>query len=144
MLQFKSRQHSVFWLLGFGSAILLFSRSFRCFLVIFFWSRRSLSLCLTRYGVVILQKCSGLHWLTSFLLKFVCTGFARTVCAMSALSLLDIFIRIQLNILGRHVYFDTARDLMNPEVHILTISDTFFIFFHVMSSFIYNNSQIFL
>ncbi|XP_024363349.1 peroxisome biogenesis protein 3-2 isoform X2 [Physcomitrium patens] len=42
-------------------------------------------------------------------------SFVRTVCAMSALSLLDLFIRIQLNILGRHVYFDTARDFMNPE-----------------------------
>nr|PNR49751.1 hypothetical protein PHYPA_011647 [Physcomitrium patens] len=42
-------------------------------------------------------------------------SFTRTVCAMSALSLLDLFIRIQLNILGRRVYFDTARDFMNPE-----------------------------
>ncbi|KAG0599112.1 hypothetical protein M758_12G128800 [Ceratodon purpureus] len=42
-------------------------------------------------------------------------SFARTVCAMSAVSLLDIFIRIQLNILGRHVYFDTARDMLQSE-----------------------------
>lgn len=42
-------------------------------------------------------------------------SFARTVCAMTAVSLLDLFIRIQLNILGRRVYFDTARNMMNSE-----------------------------
>ncbi|KAH9531180.1 hypothetical protein CY35_19G023500 [Sphagnum magellanicum] len=46
-------------------------------------------------------------------------SFTRTVCAMWAVSLLDIFIRIQLNILGRHVYIDTAWDLSKlSEVHV--------------------------
>lgn len=46
-------------------------------------------------------------------------SFARTVCAISALSLLDIFIRVQLNILGRHVYFATARDMtQSTESHV--------------------------
>ncbi len=46
-------------------------------------------------------------------------GFTRTVCAMWAVSLLDIFIRIQLNILGRHVYIDTAWDLSKLSVSFL-------------------------
>lgn len=46
-------------------------------------------------------------------------GFTRTVCAMWAVSLLDIFIRIQLNILGRHVYIDTAWDLSKLSVSLL-------------------------
>ena len=55
--------------------------------------------------------------------------YARTVCAMSALSLLDLFISIQLNILGKHVYFDIAKDLMNPEIHSLSTTDINHIFF---------------
>ncbi|KAG6542463.1 hypothetical protein Mapa_016153 [Marchantia paleacea] len=38
-------------------------------------------------------------------------SFTRTVCAMWSVTLLDLFIRTQLNILGRHVYIDTARDM---------------------------------
>eukprot|EP00850_Spirogloea_muscicola_P006040 SM000028S10134 [mRNA] locus=s28:520617:522236:- [translate_table: standard] len=37
-------------------------------------------------------------------------SFTRTMSSMWAVSLLDLFVRIQLNILGRHVYVDTARD----------------------------------
>jgi hypothetical protein len=71
----------------------------------------------------------GFHLLSLFLLKFM---YARRVCAMSALSLLDLFISIQLNILGRHVYFDTAKDLMNPEVRSLSTTDANHIFFTEM------------
>eukprot|EP00245_Coleochaete_scutata_P003638 TRINITY_DN15409_c0_g1_i1.p1 TRINITY_DN15409_c0_g1~~TRINITY_DN15409_c0_g1_i1.p1 ORF type:complete len:401 (-),score=82.62 TRINITY_DN15409_c0_g1_i1:203-1405(-) len=35
-------------------------------------------------------------------------SFTRTACALWAVSLLDLFIRIQLNILGRHVYIGTS------------------------------------
>eukprot|EP00271_Cylindrocystis_brebissonii_P010960 TRINITY_DN27526_c0_g1_i1.p1 TRINITY_DN27526_c0_g1~~TRINITY_DN27526_c0_g1_i1.p1 ORF type:complete len:421 (-),score=78.07 TRINITY_DN27526_c0_g1_i1:751-2013(-) len=35
-------------------------------------------------------------------------SFTRTFCAMWSVSLLDLFVRTQLNILGRRVYFDTA------------------------------------
>lgn len=38
-------------------------------------------------------------------------GFTRTLSAIWAVSLLDLFVRTQLNILGRHVYTDTARAL---------------------------------
>eukprot|EP00897_Mesotaenium_endlicherianum_P001575 jgi/Mesen1/1445/ME000132S00389 len=40
-------------------------------------------------------------------------SFSRTVCAMWSVCLLDLFVRTQLNILGRHVYIDTARDTSN-------------------------------
>lgn len=43
-------------------------------------------------------------------------GFTRTVCAMWAISLLDVFIHIQLNILGRHVYLDTAKNMSKSKV----------------------------
>jgi peroxin-3 len=46
-------------------------------------------------------------------------SFTRTVCAMWAISLLDVFIHIQLNILGRHVYLDTAKNMSkSKEVHV--------------------------
>ncbi|KAL2613402.1 hypothetical protein R1flu_025094 [Riccia fluitans] len=38
-------------------------------------------------------------------------SFTRTVCAMWSVTLLDLLIRTQLNILGRHVYIDTAREM---------------------------------
>lgn len=37
-------------------------------------------------------------------------SFSRTLCAMWAVCLLDLFVRIQLNVLGRHVYIETARN----------------------------------
>ncbi|KAJ7294683.1 hypothetical protein O6H91_03G078900 [Diphasiastrum complanatum] len=42
-------------------------------------------------------------------------SFTRTMSAMSAVGLLDLFVRIQLNILGRRMYIDTARDLSATE-----------------------------
>lgn len=37
-------------------------------------------------------------------------SFSRTLCAMWAVCLLDLFVRVQLNVLGRHVYIETARN----------------------------------
>lgn len=43
-------------------------------------------------------------------------SFTRATCSMWALTMLNLFVRIQLNILGRHVYIDTARDISTSKL----------------------------
>lgn len=41
----------------------------------------------------------------------ICKGFTRMVLSIWAMTAISLYIRIQVNILGRHLYIDTARDL---------------------------------
>eukprot|EP01018_Ginkgo_biloba_P032134 Gb_37523 [translate_table: standard] len=47
--------------------------------------------------------------------KLKILSFTRTSCALWAVTLLNLYVRAQLNILGRHLYIDTARSFGNLE-----------------------------
>ncbi|CAL5363940.1 unnamed protein product [Camellia sinensis] len=48
-------------------------------------------------------------------------GFTRMVLSLWAMTMLSLYIRVQVNILGRHLYIDTARDLGSS--HLLDEAD---------------------
>lgn len=48
---------------------------------------------------------------TSDLLSVLFPGFTKMVSSLWAMTLLSLYIRVQVNILGRHLYIDTARGL---------------------------------
>lgn len=45
------------------------------------------------------------------LLAVIDPGFTKMVSSVWAMTLLSLYIRVQVNILGRHLYIDTARGL---------------------------------
>ncbi|KAI5084455.1 hypothetical protein GOP47_0000624 [Adiantum capillus-veneris] len=47
--------------------------------------------------------------------KLKITSFSRATCCMFALTIAVLFVRVQFNILARHVYLATARDMSNAE-----------------------------
>lgn len=48
--------------------------------------------------------------------KLKILSFTRATCCMWALTIAVLFVRVQFNILARHVYLDTARDISNGEL----------------------------
>lgn len=44
-------------------------------------------------------------------MAFAPAGFTRMVVSLWAIAMLNLYIRVQVNILGRHLYIDTARGL---------------------------------
>lgn len=59
----------------------------------------------------------GFEWANSmFFLLVIClcvlfAGFTRMVLSLWSVTMLSLYIRVQVNILGRHLYVDTARAL---------------------------------
>lgn len=47
--------------------------------------------------------------MTCVLMVDVSAGFTRMVLSLWAMTMLSLYIRVQVNILGRHLYIDTAR-----------------------------------
>lgn len=47
-------------------------------------------------------------------LLFYDAGFTKMVSSLWAMTMLNLYIRVQVNILGRHLYIDTARGLESP------------------------------
>lgn len=66
-------------------------------------------------------------------------GFTRLVVSLWAVTMLSLYIRVQVNILGRHLYIDTARGL--GSAHLLVRATMFYvtaskIYFHTQLLFI--------
>lgn len=57
-----------------------------------------------------------------------CAGFTRMVVSLWAMTMLSLYIRVQVNILGRHLYIDTARDLGSSH---LPVSSILFFYFSI-------------
>ncbi|KAG5539434.1 hypothetical protein RHGRI_019841 [Rhododendron griersonianum] len=56
-------------------------------------------------------------------------SFTRMVVSLWAMTMLSLYIRVQVNILGRHLYIDTARDLGSSD---LPVSSILFFYFSIL------------
>ena len=45
-------------------------------------------------------------------------GFTRMALSLWAMTMLSLYIRVQVNILGRHLYIDTARGFEGSDFHV--------------------------
>ena len=61
--------------------------------------------------LTVLEQWYDYNWLPLCWTLFVCTDFTRMVLSLWAMTTLSLYIRVQVNILGRHLYIDTARGL---------------------------------
>lgn len=68
-----------------------------------------LRLCMKSFILSVLHKCM-VETCNQRYFRCARAGFTRTVSAVFSVALLDVFLRTQLNILGRRVYLETARD----------------------------------
>ncbi|XP_058088257.1 peroxisome biogenesis protein 3-2-like isoform X2 [Magnolia sinica] len=60
------------------------------------------------------ERLKILSMLWFYLLRSIC--FTRTALSLWAMTVLSLYIRVQVNILGRHLYIDTARSLGTSQV----------------------------
>lgn len=51
----------------------------------------------------------------------VSPGFTRMVSSLWSMTILNLYIRVQVNILGRHLYINTARDLGSSQLPVRTM-----------------------